>query len=154
MSRAPATVGQCQDLSSAEPHRPAAYSRPRRHTAPTLSCYGTDPEHDTYRSRAHLAEIIALLGPPPPGLVARGSLRSGFFSEQGPVPSPASLPRAAGPNAVYLLPRGIPSRYQASRLFGTIGEKSRKFRKKAVSAIYEQDVVVEPIESADGEATS
>ena len=51
--------------------------------------HGTDPEHDTYRSRAHLAEMIALLGPPPPGLVARGSLRFKFFSEQGQSPSPA-----------------------------------------------------------------
>jgi serine/threonine protein kinase len=33
-----------------------------------------------------LAEIIALLGPPPPGLVARGLLRSKFFSEQGQSP--------------------------------------------------------------------
>ncbi|EKM75278.1 hypothetical protein AGABI1DRAFT_123298 [Agaricus bisporus var. burnettii JB137-S8] len=45
--------------------------------------YGTDPERGTYRSRAHLAEIISLLGPPPPGFVAQGALRSRFFSEQG-----------------------------------------------------------------------
>ncbi|GBE87745.1 hypothetical protein SCP_1104220 [Sparassis crispa] len=59
--------------------------------------YGTDPEHGAYRSRAHLAEIIALLGPPPPGLVARGLLRSKFVSEQEEfqagikVPPPVSL---------------------------------------------------------------
>ena len=119
--------------------------------------HGTDPEHDTYRSRAHLAEMIALLGPPPPGLVARGSLRFKFFSEQGQSPVSSPLLRAGGPDAdAYLLLRGIPSRYQstASRLFGTIGNKPRKFGKKAVFAIYEQDVTVESPKSADGEATS
>ncbi|KAN0070601.1 CMGC/SRPK protein kinase [Elaphomyces granulatus] len=35
---------------------------------------GHDPEFQTYRSRAHLAEIIRLLGPPPPSLLARGML--------------------------------------------------------------------------------
>ncbi|RMD42214.1 hypothetical protein DV735_g2902, partial [Chaetothyriales sp. CBS 134920] len=35
---------------------------------------GQDPEFQTYRSRAHLAEIIKLLGPPPPDLLARGNL--------------------------------------------------------------------------------
>jgi serine/threonine-protein kinase SRPK3 len=41
---------------------------------------GRDPEHDTYRGRAHLSEMIALLGPPPPSLLARAHLRSKFFS--------------------------------------------------------------------------
>jgi serine/threonine-protein kinase SRPK3 len=45
--------------------------------------YGTDPEHHSYRGRAHLAEIIALLGPPPPELLARGQLKTKFFSEDG-----------------------------------------------------------------------
>ncbi|KAL1297604.1 hypothetical protein AAFC00_006166 [Neodothiora populina] len=44
---------------------------------------GRDPEHDAYRGRAHLSEIIALLGPPPPALLARANLRSKFFSEKG-----------------------------------------------------------------------
>jgi serine/threonine-protein kinase SRPK3 len=44
---------------------------------------GRDPEHQTYRSRAHLARIIGLLGPPPPEFVARGHLRAKFFSEEG-----------------------------------------------------------------------
>ncbi|KAI9932522.1 hypothetical protein ASPWEDRAFT_101324 [Aspergillus wentii DTO 134E9] len=44
---------------------------------------GQDPELHTYRSRAHLAEMIRLLGPPPPGLLARGRLSQKFFSEQG-----------------------------------------------------------------------
>ncbi|EPE02185.1 protein kinase [Ophiostoma piceae UAMH 11346] len=44
---------------------------------------GRDPEFNTYRSRAHLASIIALLGPPPPELVARSSVKSKFFSQDG-----------------------------------------------------------------------
>ncbi|TFK24551.1 kinase domain protein [Coprinopsis marcescibilis] len=45
--------------------------------------YGTDPEHGVYRSRAHLAEMIALLGPPPPTLLERASARAKFFNGQG-----------------------------------------------------------------------
>lgn len=44
---------------------------------------GRDPEHSTYRGRAHLSEMIALLGPLPPSLVSRANLRSKSFSEQG-----------------------------------------------------------------------
>ncbi|KEZ40307.1 Protein kinase [Scedosporium apiospermum] len=44
--------------------------------------YGTDPEHK-YRSRAHLAEIMALLGPPPPKLLAGGTITGKFFAEDG-----------------------------------------------------------------------
>lgn len=45
--------------------------------------YGKDPEFGAYRTRAHLAEIIAVLGSPPPDFMARGLLRSKFFSEKG-----------------------------------------------------------------------
>ncbi|KFY69152.1 hypothetical protein V496_00531 [Pseudogymnoascus sp. VKM F-4515 (FW-2607)] len=44
---------------------------------------GQDPEFQKYRSRAHLAEIINLLGPPPPSLIAQGELRDKFFSAEG-----------------------------------------------------------------------
>ncbi|PMB71389.1 hypothetical protein BM221_001476 [Beauveria bassiana] len=44
--------------------------------------YAVDPEHKAYRRRAHLAEITALLGPPPKHLLTRGRLASKFFSEQ------------------------------------------------------------------------
>ena len=46
---------------------------------------GQDPEFKTYRSRAHLAEMISLLGPPPPppDFVARGWLGQKFFSAEG-----------------------------------------------------------------------
>ncbi|CAG8135829.1 unnamed protein product [Penicillium salamii] len=42
-----------------------------------------DPEFQTYRSRAHLAEMIRLLGPPPPGLLARGNPTQKLFTEEG-----------------------------------------------------------------------
>lgn len=44
---------------------------------------GQDPLENKYRGRAHLAEMIALLGPPPPSLLARAKLRDKFFSNQG-----------------------------------------------------------------------
>lgn len=54
---------------------------------------GYDPESQTYRSRAHLAEIIKLLGPPPPSLLARGKLSHKFFSDEGkPLPLPSHYP--------------------------------------------------------------
>ncbi|OAA49226.1 transcriptional activator xlnR [Cordyceps fumosorosea ARSEF 2679] len=42
---------------------------------------GQDPELNTYRRRAHLAEIIGFLGPPPPDLVARGRLSYKYFAD-------------------------------------------------------------------------
>ncbi|KAI0112235.1 kinase domain protein [Nemania sp. FL0031] len=62
---------------------------------------GIDPEHREYRRRAHLAEIIALLGLPPKDLLARGSLTSQFFSLEGQfiggidLPAPTSLEAVA-----------------------------------------------------------
>ncbi|KAJ6785785.1 hypothetical protein PWT90_03043 [Aphanocladium album] len=53
---------------------------------------GQDPEFNTYRSRAHLAEMISLLGPPPPELVARGQLRHKFFDADGKFTSQSILP--------------------------------------------------------------
>ncbi|KFZ07191.1 hypothetical protein V501_06690 [Pseudogymnoascus sp. VKM F-4519 (FW-2642)] len=44
---------------------------------------GYDPEFQKYRSRAHLAEMINLLGPPPSSLLAQGELRDKFFSSEG-----------------------------------------------------------------------
>ncbi|KAG6186197.1 hypothetical protein E4U10_005854 [Claviceps purpurea] len=52
---------------------------------------GHDPELKTYRGRAHLAEMIALLGPPPPSILARASFRSKFFSDFG-ISIPESRP--------------------------------------------------------------
>jgi serine/threonine-protein kinase SRPK3 len=47
---------------------------------------GHDPELRTYRSRAHLAEMISLLGPPPLSLLAQGKLSHKFFSDEGKPP--------------------------------------------------------------------
>lgn len=44
---------------------------------------GHDVEFQTYRSRTHLAEMISLLGPPPPSLLSQGRLSHGFFSDEG-----------------------------------------------------------------------
>ncbi|KAH6614661.1 kinase-like domain-containing protein [Chaetomium sp. MPI-SDFR-AT-0129] len=44
---------------------------------------GTDPEVGTYRGRAHLAEMIALLGPPGLELINRGRLKWKFFTGAG-----------------------------------------------------------------------
>lgn len=54
--------------------------------------YCIDPEHHSYRRRAHLAEIIALLGPPPKDLLARGDLASEFFSDEGKYTAGIDLP--------------------------------------------------------------
>ncbi|KAJ8126260.1 hypothetical protein O1611_g7378 [Lasiodiplodia mahajangana] len=53
---------------------------------------GQDPEFDSYRSRAHLAEITALLGQPPQELLGRGNLSQEFFSDRGEFCGGISLP--------------------------------------------------------------
>ncbi|KAI1870006.1 uncharacterized protein JN550_005596 [Neoarthrinium moseri] len=53
---------------------------------------GRDPEAQTYRSRAHLAEMIALLGHPSPDLLARGGLSHEFFSPEGNFSAKVGLP--------------------------------------------------------------
>ncbi|KAK8102958.1 Serine/threonine protein kinase [Apiospora sp. TS-2023a] len=44
---------------------------------------GQDAEHQTYRSRAHLAEIAVLLGQPPKALLQSGKSSHKFFTDQG-----------------------------------------------------------------------
>lgn len=62
---------------------------------------GSDPELNTYRSRAHLAEMIALLGPPPSSLLSKAKLSHKFFSDLGdssyitPPPSGLAFLKAA-----------------------------------------------------------
>ncbi|KAI0517286.1 serine threonine protein kinase, CMGC group [Xylaria bambusicola] len=55
---------------------------------------GHDPELATYRSRAHLAEMTALLGPPPQQFLDQGNLKSKFFSEKGEFSGGIPLPPA------------------------------------------------------------
>ncbi|TPX13086.1 uncharacterized protein E0L32_006512 [Thyridium curvatum] len=53
---------------------------------------GYDPEHQTYRSRAHLAEMIALLGSPPKTLLRSAKSSQKFFSESGDFRADIPLP--------------------------------------------------------------
>jgi len=45
--------------------------------------YGNDPDGSGYKTRAHLAEVVGLLGPPPLDLLKRGSRSKEFFDEEG-----------------------------------------------------------------------
>ncbi|OAA37905.1 protein kinase domain protein [Metarhizium rileyi] len=64
--------------------------------------HGLDPspEKGCYTTRAHLAEVIGLLGPPPLDLLQRGTRSREFFSEDGqwiadcPIPQGNSLEKA------------------------------------------------------------
>lgn len=49
---------------------------------------GRDPERQTYSSRAHLAEIIALLGQPPRALINSGKSSHKFFTDSGKLDTP------------------------------------------------------------------
>ncbi|POR37663.1 Serine/threonine-protein kinase SRPK [Tolypocladium paradoxum] len=62
--------------------------------------HGEDPTGKGYTTRAHLAEVIGLLGPPPLDLLQRGVRSKEFFSEDGkwiahvPIPQGNSLEKA------------------------------------------------------------
>ena len=45
--------------------------------------YGEDPSGKGYMTRAHLAEVVGLLGPPAVDLLGRGARSGEFFSEDG-----------------------------------------------------------------------
>ncbi|KAM5359202.1 hypothetical protein ACJZ2D_014664 [Fusarium nematophilum] len=45
--------------------------------------YGNDPDGKGYSTRAHLAEVIAMLGPPPLDLLQRGKRSKEFFTPEG-----------------------------------------------------------------------
>ncbi|KAI9147615.1 serine threonine protein kinase, CMGC group [Paramyrothecium foliicola] len=53
---------------------------------------GNDPESQTYRSRAHLAEIVALLGSPPQALLQSGKSSHKFFTDKGNYCAAIALP--------------------------------------------------------------
>ncbi|KXJ85936.1 serine threonine protein kinase, CMGC group, partial [Microdochium bolleyi] len=54
---------------------------------------GYDPEHETYRSRAHLSEMIALLGPPPLSVLSQGRDTSKYFTNTGDFSADISIPK-------------------------------------------------------------
>lgn len=58
---------------------------------------GHDPEFQKYRSRAHLAEMITLLGSPPPSLLARAKQSGRFFSDTGEFREKALLQGGVAP---------------------------------------------------------
>ncbi|KAF7548878.1 hypothetical protein G7Z17_g6771 [Cylindrodendrum hubeiense] len=55
---------------------------------------GCDPESQTYRSRAHLAEMIALLGQPPQALLHSGKSSHKFFTDKGDFRKDIALPES------------------------------------------------------------
>ncbi|KAK4133834.1 CMGC protein kinase [Trichocladium antarcticum] len=65
--------------------------------------YGHDPERDRYLTRAHLAEVIALLGPPPLDLVQRGQRGREFFTEDGKWNTGISIPKRKLEDTVTVL---------------------------------------------------
>ena len=58
---------------------------------------GKDPKEEKYMTRAHLSEMVALMGPPPLDLLKRGKRTAEFFDEDGqwrcdiPLPDRTSL---------------------------------------------------------------
>lgn len=44
---------------------------------------GDDPDGKGYSTRAHLAEVVGVLGPPPLCLLKRGQRSHEFFTEDG-----------------------------------------------------------------------
>ncbi|KAI3112896.1 hypothetical protein CBS147333_3404 [Penicillium roqueforti] len=51
--------------------------------------YGNDPDGKGYSTRAHLAEVMGVLGPPPLDMLQRGKRSHEFFTEDGKHPFPA-----------------------------------------------------------------
>lgn len=45
--------------------------------------YANDPDGKGYPTRAHLAEVIGMLGPPPSDMLERGKRSREFFAEDG-----------------------------------------------------------------------
>lgn len=46
---------------------------------------GQDPKEERYLTRAHLAEMIALMGAPPLDLLKKGKRTAEFFDEDGEI---------------------------------------------------------------------
>ncbi|KAL3451850.1 kinase-like domain-containing protein [Aspergillus insuetus] len=55
--------------------------------------YGNDPDGRGYTTRAHLAEMIGILGPPPMDLISRVTRRYEFFTEDGKWKQDIEIPR-------------------------------------------------------------
>lgn len=59
-----------------------------------------DPNGDGYTTRAHLAEVIAMLGHPPVDLLRRGTRSRDFFTEEGTL-QPQPQPHAFSPTFTH-----------------------------------------------------
>ncbi|KAH1486018.1 hypothetical protein KXV64_007796 [Aspergillus fumigatus] len=57
--------------------------------------YGNDSDGKGYSTRAHLAEVMSILGPPPLDLLQRGKRSHEFFTDEGVVTFPFMLHRKA-----------------------------------------------------------
>ncbi|KAL2752046.1 hypothetical protein ACRALDRAFT_1058852 [Sodiomyces alcalophilus JCM 7366] len=57
--------------------------------------YGYDPQEKEYTTRAHLAEVIGLLGPPPLDLLQGGIRSMEFFTEDGEWKADMDIPQDA-----------------------------------------------------------
>ncbi|PKY07070.1 CMGC protein kinase [Aspergillus campestris IBT 28561] len=55
--------------------------------------YGNDPDGKGYSTRAHLAEVIGVLGPPPLDMLKRGKRSHEFFDEDGKWKNTVEIPR-------------------------------------------------------------
>ncbi|KFZ14716.1 hypothetical protein V502_05935 [Pseudogymnoascus sp. VKM F-4520 (FW-2644)] len=55
--------------------------------------YGNDPDGKGYSTRAHLAEVIGMLGPPPTDLLKRGIRSDEFFAEDGTWKAGVEIPQ-------------------------------------------------------------
>ncbi|KAK2811370.1 hypothetical protein FQN50_002247 [Emmonsiellopsis sp. PD_5] len=57
--------------------------------------YGNDPDGKGYSTRAHLAEVIGILGPPPLDMLKRGERSPEFFTEDGQWKGDVEIPQQA-----------------------------------------------------------
>ncbi|CAG8938994.1 unnamed protein product [Penicillium salamii] len=58
--------------------------------------YGNDPDGKGYSTRAHLAEVMGVLGPPPLDLLQRGKRSHEFFTSDGKWKQNIEIPTGAG----------------------------------------------------------
>lgn len=54
--------------------------------------YGYDTEKEKYMTRAHLAEVVGMLGPPPLDLLSRGQRSKEFFTDDGDWKADVDIP--------------------------------------------------------------
>ncbi|PGH23419.1 CMGC/SRPK protein kinase [Polytolypa hystricis UAMH7299] len=68
--------------------------------------HGNDPDGKRYSTRAHLAEVIGILGPPPLDMLKRGKRSTEFFTEDGQWKHDIEIPQQVGLEASEEFLRG------------------------------------------------